>query len=99
MRACPAGCMCCCDMMVISCVRCCVDDRGAVCLCSPAVVVSPWSYMYAPVGVADAVDNSLNYAAILETAADVAKAMLHLHRHQVRPATISRHCVSTVQQL
>lgn len=28
-------------------------------------------------------DNSLNYAAILDTAADVAKAMLHLHRHQV----------------
>lgn len=29
-------------------------------------------------------DNALNYAAILETAADVAKALLHLHRHQVR---------------
>jgi len=28
-------------------------------------------------------DNALNYAAILDTAADVAKAMLHLHRHQV----------------
>lgn len=26
---------------------------------------------------------SLNYAAILDTAADVAKAMLHLHCHQV----------------
>ncbi|KAI8463338.1 MAG: hypothetical protein J3K34DRAFT_149057 [Monoraphidium minutum] len=28
-------------------------------------------------------DNALNYAAILDTAADVAKAMLHLHSHQV----------------
>jgi serine/threonine protein kinase len=27
---------------------------------------------------------SLNYAAILDTAADVAKAMLHLHCNQVR---------------
>ena len=29
-------------------------------------------------------DNSLNYAAILETAADVAKAMMHLHSYGVR---------------
>lgn len=29
-------------------------------------------------------DGSLNYAAILDTAADVAKAMLHLHCNQVR---------------
>jgi hypothetical protein len=28
-------------------------------------------------------DNSLNYAAILDTAADVARAMLHLHKNQV----------------
>jgi serine/threonine protein kinase len=28
---------------------------------------------------------SLNYAAILDTAADVAKAMLHLHCNQVGP--------------
>jgi serine/threonine protein kinase len=28
-------------------------------------------------------DNSLNYAAILDTAADVAKAMLHLHKNHV----------------
>ncbi|KIY99809.1 Serine/threonine-protein kinase PAK 7 [Monoraphidium neglectum] len=28
-------------------------------------------------------DNALNYAAILDTAADVARALLHLHRHQV----------------
>jgi serine/threonine protein kinase len=31
---------------------------------------------------------SLNYAAILDTAADVAKAMLHLHCNQVGPANI-----------
>lgn len=29
-------------------------------------------------------DNSLNYAAILDTAADIARAMLHLHKNQVR---------------
>jgi len=29
-------------------------------------------------------DNSLNFAAILDTAADVARAMLHLHKNQVR---------------
>jgi hypothetical protein len=28
-------------------------------------------------------DNSLNYAAIIETAADVAKAMMHLHAYGV----------------
>ena len=28
-------------------------------------------------------DSGLNYIAILETAADVAKGMLHLHNHQV----------------
>jgi serine/threonine protein kinase len=31
---------------------------------------------------------SLNYAAILDTAADVAKAMLHLHCHQVRALSV-----------
>lgn len=30
-------------------------------------------------------NGSLNYAAILDTAADVAKAMLHLHCNQVGP--------------
>jgi hypothetical protein len=30
-------------------------------------------------------DNSLNYAAILDTAADIARAMMHLHKNQVRP--------------
>lgn len=31
-------------------------------------------------------DNSLNYAAILDTAADIARAMMHLHKNQVRQA-------------
>jgi hypothetical protein len=30
-------------------------------------------------------DNSLNYTAILDTAADIARAMMHLHKNQVRP--------------
>ncbi len=34
-------------------------------------------------------DNSLNYAAILDTAADVAKAMLHLHKNNVSACCVA----------
>jgi hypothetical protein len=39
----------------------------------------------AAAAAAAAEDNSLNYAAILDTAADIARAMMHLHKNQVRP--------------
>jgi serine/threonine protein kinase len=39
---------------------------------------------------------SLNYAAILDTAADVAKAMLHLHCHQVGLSLLCRLAAAAV---
>lgn len=72
------------------------DARAPCCaqLLCPAVQVSlvleycDWGSLRTALdaGAFFAQDNSLNYAAILDTAADVAKAMLHLHKNHVSAA-------------
>jgi hypothetical protein len=49
----------------------------------PGPAHTPWPLPLHPRAPPPPADNKLNYGAILDTAADVAKAMLHLHRHQV----------------